>query len=251
MSSSNKIPLYGFNNLTKNLCFSLYRVHYLTTPAVINRYNSFINNCYSSDNLNVLLNKVCHAIGGNVLNIAKQDYLPQGASVTLMISEEAKPESLVAHLDKSHLCIHTYPEEMPQNGVAVFRADIELSTCGVISPLKVIDYVIEAFSADVVDIDYRIRGMTRDGLGKKHFNDQKINKLSEHLSQGTIEKYKVRDSSLPQSNLFHCKLAKKYLDLDQQVFEYQKQSISAEDKIKIKSQLMNEIKTIYSYDAGK
>jgi S-adenosylmethionine decarboxylase len=91
--------------------------------------------------------------------------------------------------------------------------------------------------------------MTRDGLGKKHFSDQKITKLSDHLSQGTIEKYKVRDNSLPKSNLFHCKLSKNSVDLIQQVFEYQEQSLSTEDKIKIESQLMNEIKTIYSYEA--
>ncbi len=245
MSASNKIPLYGFNNLTKNLNFSLYRVHYLATSTSTSHYNRYINTCYSSDNLSALLNKICHAIGGNVLNIAKQDYLPQGASVTLMISEEAKPESLVAHLDKSHLCIHTYPEEIPQNGIAVFRADIELSTCGVISPLKVLDYVIDTFNADIVDIDYRIRGMTRDDLGKKHYIDQKIGKITEHLSQATTQKYKAKENSLPTSNLFHCKLVKNSVDLAQHIFDYERQSLSTGDKNKIASKLENEFKAIF------
>ena len=52
----------------------------------------------------VLLNSVRDLI----LNVAKQDYQPQGASVTLMISEEAQPESLVAHIDKSHICIYLH-----------------------------------------------------------------------------------------------------------------------------------------------
>ena len=62
-------------------------------------------------------------IGANVLNVARQDYDPYGASVTILISEEPiaaehlsnseapgpLPESVVGHLDKSHLTVHTYP----------------------------------------------------------------------------------------------------------------------------------------------
>ncbi|KGJ95001.1 adenosylmethionine decarboxylase [Colwellia psychrerythraea] len=218
MKIDNKIPLYGFNNLTKSLSFSLYRVHYLPSAQSVKNYNIYINNTYNSQNLEVLLTKICHAIGGNVLNIASQDYIPQGASVTLMISEEAKPESLVAHLDKSHLCIHTYPEETAQNGIAIFRVDIELSTCGVISPLKVLDYVIEAFSADVVDIDYRVRGMTRDENGQKHFCDHDIAQISDHLAKGTLENYRLKDSVMTTHNLFHCKLARRIIDLNKHLF---------------------------------
>ena len=218
MLTDNKIPLYGFNNLTKSLSFSLYKVHYLPLKQTVESYNTYINQTYSSDKLTELLTKICHAIGGNVLNIASQDYTPQGASVTLMISEEAKPESLVAHLDKSHLCIHTYPEERPQDGIAIFRADIELSTCGVISPLKVLDYVIEAFSADIIDIDYRVRGMTRDQQGKKYFSDHNIIKISNHLSKATHAKYQLIDSMTPGNNLFHCKLARRNVNFKEHIF---------------------------------
>jgi S-adenosylmethionine decarboxylase len=240
MHTDNKIPLYGFNNLTKSLSFSLYRVHYLPlkTPLgipssqTVESYNAYINETYSSKRLEALLTKICHAIGGNVLNIASQDYTPQGASVTLMISEEAKPESLVAHLDKSHLCIHTYPEETPQSDIAIFRADIELSTCGIISPLKVLDYVIEAFSADIIDIDYRVRGMTRDQRGKKHFSDHDITKISDHLAQDTLDKYRVKDSVMTTHNLFHC----------------DKHPISAQDEQQVRAKLANELNELF---AGK
>tara|TARA_B110000116_G_C16675774_1_gene508376 strand:- start:112 stop:870 length:759 start_codon:yes stop_codon:yes gene_type:complete len=249
MHTDNKIPLYGFNNLTKSLSFSLYRVHYLATSKTIESYNAYINETYSSERLEVLLIKVCHAIGGNVLNIASQDYTPQGASVTLMISEEAKPESLVAHLDKSHLCIHTYPEEIPQNGIAIFRADIELSTCGVISPLKVLDYVIEAFAADVIDIDYRVRGMTRDQRGKKYFNDRDITKISDHLTKDTLEKYGVKDIVMGTHNLFHCKLARQSIDLKQHIFtvtsDVDNYLISAQDEQQIKGQLTTELNELF------
>ena len=249
MDTDTKIPLYGFNNLTKSLSFSLYRVHYLPSTQSVESYNCYINQTYNSELLEILLTKVCHAIGGNVLNIASQDYTPQGASVTLMISEEAKPESLVAHLDKSHLCIHTYPEETAQNDIAIFRADIELSTCGVISPLKVLDYVIEAFSADVVDIDYRVRGMTRDQRGKKHFNDHEITHISEHFAKETRDKYHMKDSVMATHNLFHCKLVRQSIKLKHHIFNIDghldKHQLPTQDKTRIREQLASELNELF------
>jgi len=86
-----QIALYGFNNLTKSLSFSLYKLHYLVGDNGMTHYKNFINQNFNAAKLDVLLTDICHAIGGNVLNVAKQDYQPQGASVTLMISEEAQP----------------------------------------------------------------------------------------------------------------------------------------------------------------
>ncbi len=248
MPVDNKISLYGFNNLTKSLSFSLYRVHYLASSQSTDNYHAYINEAYSSVKLTELLTRVCHAIGGNVLNIAQQDYTPQGASVTLMISEEAKPESLVAHLDKSHLCIHTYPEETPQNDIAIFRADIELSTCGVISPLKVLDYVVEAFSADVVDIDYRVRGMTRDQQGKKCFCDHQLIKISDHLDKNTLDKYRIKDNIMEGSNVFHCKLARSSVELQQHFFNLNpsiKNELTTAAVKQIKTQLSTELTTLF------
>jgi S-adenosylmethionine decarboxylase len=230
MSTDKKIPLYGFNNLTKSLSFSLYRVHYLASSQSIDSYHTFINETYSSVKLTELLTKICYAIGGNVLNIASQDYTPQGASVTLMISEEAKPESLVAHLDKSHLCIHTYPEETPRDGIAIFRADIDLSTCGVISPLKVLDYVIKEFSADIIDIDYRIRGMTRDQQGNKCFSDHEMTEISRHLANSTLQSYNIEDCALANRNLYHCKLARHSINLDDHLFGMTERDLSGDER---------------------
>jgi len=247
----NKITLFGFNNLTKSLSFSLYKLHYLANQN--ERYNKYINELYSAEKLNILLTKVCHAIGGSVLNIAKQDYQPQGASVTLMISEEAPAtqlpraasESIIAHLDKSHLCIHTYPEEAPQNGIAIFRADIELSTCGIISPLKVLNYVIEEFSADVIDIDYRIRGMTRDQQGDKCFSDHEITKISSYLDKKTLQDYNVEDNGLPSKNLYHCKLVRHSIDLNHHFFEGIEPDLSSFEKTKILEQLRLQLDELF------
>lgn len=241
----NEIALFGFNNLTKSLSFSLYKLHYLAGQQ--ERYNGFIKEHYNADKLDTLLTKICHAIGGNVLNVAKQNYQPQGASVTLMISEElpADPlpvtESLIAHLDKSHLCIHTYPEESPQDGIAIFRADIELSTCGIISPLKVLNFVIEAFDADVIDIDYRIRGMTRDRQGRKLFNIDEFNNLSDFISTTITNSYNISEHNFHEQNLFHSKLCRKKVSLDDSTFEADTSCLSDAEQRAIIAKLTKEI----------
>jgi len=240
-----KISLHGFNNLTKSLSFSLYKLHYLGDEDAVAYYNAYIAQQFCADKLNVLLTDICHAIGGNVLNVAKQNYQPQGASVTLMISEGAKPESLVAHLDKSHLCIHTYPDEAPQNNVAVFRADIELSTCGVISPLKVLNYVIEAFNADVIDIDYRVRGMTRNLQGEMIFEDQKVQNICDHINTGILEQYKTSSHNFLTQNLFHTKLSKKAIKLDEYLFNIPNCVLLPKQHTEISLQIQNHIDELY------
>lgn len=242
----NEITLFGFNNLTKNLSFSLYKLHYICNQH--DRYNRFIKERFSADKLNGILTDICRTIGGNVLNIAKQDYHPQGASVTLMMSEEFQPEplteSLVAHLDKSHLCIHTYPEESPQDGIAIFRADIELSTCGVISPLKVLNHVIEAFDADVIDIDYRIRGMTRDKQGKKLYNLDQLDNVSDHLSSKIINHYTINEHNFCAQNLFHAKLSRNKVNLNDYIFEENINTLSKNERCQQAAKLKKEIQEL-------
>ncbi|HCH69245.1 MAG TPA: adenosylmethionine decarboxylase [Colwellia sp.] len=248
----NEITLFGFNNLTKSLSLSLYKLHYLTSQP--DSYNLFIKERYNADKLNIVLTEICHAIGGTVLNIAKQDYQPQGASVTLMISEESQneplstiaSESLIAHLDKSHLCIHTYPEESPQDGIAIFRADIELSTCGIILPLKVLNQVVEAFDADVIDIDYRIRGMTRDRQGKKLFTIDEVNNISDFFSAEMKNSYNISEHNFRAQNLFHAKLSRKNITLEEHIFDESTESLPKDEQCSISAKLTREIQQLFT-----
>ena len=149
-------------------------------------------------------------IGANILNIAKQDYDPQGASVTILIAEghpptdhqcteQAEhetpgplPETIVGHLDKSHIAVHTYPESHPDDGISTFRADIDVSTCGHISPLNALNYLIHSFESDIITIDYRVRGFTRDVSVKIFYRSQ--NQFDPKLySRQHKEKYQAID----------------------------------------------------------
>ena len=82
-----KLKLYGFNNLTKALSFNIYDVCYAKTAREQRDYIAYIDSQYNSERLTKILTDLTDMIGAKVLNIAKQDYEPQGASVAILIAE--------------------------------------------------------------------------------------------------------------------------------------------------------------------
>ena len=82
-----KIKLHGFNNLTKTLSFNMYDICYTQKSEDREAYINYIDEQYNADRLTEILTTVTEIIGANILNVSKQDYEPQGASVTILISE--------------------------------------------------------------------------------------------------------------------------------------------------------------------
>ncbi len=253
-----KLKLHGFNNLTKSLSFSIYDICYAKTPKQRDEYIAYIHEQYNADRLTDILGEVVEIIGANILNIARQDYDPQGASVTILISEEpmadgsdqeAKPGPLpdyvVAHLDKSHICVHTYPEAHPDEGICTFRVDIEVSTCGVISPLKALNFLIHSLESDVVTLDYRVRGFTRDEKGQKHYIDHAINSIQNFMTQDTLDIYEMVDVNVYQENLFHTKMKLKQFDLSTYLFGTDTDQLSQAEQKEITCKLKTEMQEIF------
>ncbi len=245
-----KLKLYGFNNLTKSLSFNIYDICYAVKPEDRKAYIEYIDEEYNSDRLTDILVKVSDIIGANILNIAKQDYHPQGASVTVLISEDKVvdvPEGgdVVCHLDKSHLTVHTYPESHPDSGISTFRVDIDVSTCGQISPLKALNFLISSFESDILSLDYRVRGFTRQVDGKKIFIDHKINSIQNFIKKETISKYNTIDVNVYQENIFHTKMILKEFNLDNYLFGVSKKSLQQWEKHKIKRRLKKEMEDIF------
>jgi S-adenosylmethionine decarboxylase len=147
----------------------------------------------------------------------------------------------VAHLDKSHITVHTYPESHPDKGISTFRADIDVSTCGRISPLKALNYLIHSFESDIVIMDYRVRGFTRDISGKKHFIDHKINSIQNYLSQDTVDRYQMIDVNVYQENIFHTKMILKDLKLDDYLLGVSKDELTSEQQRRIHRQVKREM----------
>jgi S-adenosylmethionine decarboxylase len=192
------------------------------------------------------LTEVANIIGANILNIAKQDYDPQGASVTMLISEgPVETGDVVCHLDKSHITVHTYPESHPDQGITTFRADIDVSTCGEISPLKALNYLLKSFCSDIVMADYRVRGFTRDVNGKKYFIDHKINSIQNFIEPNTRNQYQMLDVNVYQEHIFHTKMLLREFDLDNYLFGTPKQELLNGEKKKIKQRLKKEMAEIF------
>ena len=268
IKSLKKLKLYGFNNLTKTLSFNIYDICYAKTLEHRKGYIEYIDEQYNAERLTSILTNVSNIIGANILNISSQDYEPQGASVTMLICEEKIndsqgqgsspeddqnqnevpgpfPETVLAHLDKSHITVHTYPESHPDDGISTFRADIDVSTCGRISPLKALNYLIHSFDSDIITIDYRVRGFTRDVEGKKLFIDHKINSIQNYIGSETKERYHTIDVNVYQENIFHTKMLIKDFDLDNYLFGITKKDLLPGEKRKIKQKLKKEMAEIF------
>lgn len=255
-----KLKLHGFNNLTKTLSFNIYDICYAKTTQQQADYIKYIDEVYNAEKVTQTLTKVTEIIGANILNVARQDYEPQGASVTMLIAEHPAPpdedevteapgpllkESVVAHLDKSHVTVHTYPESHPDNGISTFRVDIDVSTCGLISPLKALNFLIHSFDSDIVIVDYRVRGFTRDIEGRKHYIDHKINSIQNYLSRDTKHAYEMIDVNVYQENVFHTKMLLKQFNLDNYLFGMSSKDLSEKEADHIKERLRREMQEIF------
>lgn len=253
-----KLELHGFNNLTKTLSFNMYDICFTKSVDDRKAYIEYIDEQYNAEKLTEILSNVTEMIGAKILNIAVQDYDPQGASVTILICEESAPPeaevrqypptanpSVVGHLDKSHITVHTYPEYHPDGGVCTFRADIDVSTCGEISPLTALNYLIESFEADMMTLDYRVRGFTRVLSGKKIFIDHALSSIQDYIRPDLIDKYYMIDVNVFQENIFHTKCKLKNFDLDNYFFNFSVDDIETEEINYITTKVRKEMDEVF------
>ena len=188
-------------------------------------------------------------IGAKVLNIAKQDYEPQGASVTILIAEGSMVPAgttQLAHLDKSHVTVHTYPEYHPETCLATFRVDIDVATCGEITPLSTLDYLIGSFDSDIITLDYKVRGFTRDVNGHKLFLDHKIRSIQDYIDPETLLRYDAMDINVYAANLFHTRMMVKEIDLQNYLFKTDAYELPPKQRLEMIGNLRREMIEIFS-----
>ncbi|MBD5112604.1 MAG: adenosylmethionine decarboxylase [Ruminococcaceae bacterium] len=263
-----KLALYGFNNLTKTLSFNIYDICYAKSEREQKDYIAYIDEQYNSERLTGILCAVTERIGATVLNISKQDYEPQGASVNVLFAEGninpdrvdsscnkgmgyfqnvgGNAETILAHLDKSHITVHTFPEYHPDKAISTFRVDIDVATCGEISPLQTLDFLIGSFDSDIIIIDYRVRGFTRDVTGKKCFMDAPMNSIQQFINPETLTKYDAMDVNVYQSNIFHTKMLIKEIELQNYLFNTDVYEVHPQERLEITNSLRREMIEIFS-----
>ena len=253
-----KIKLEGFNNLTKSLSFNIYDICYARSKESQIDYLEYVDEEYNAEKLNKIIRDVIEIIDAQLLHISTQDYQPRGASVTALISEgpledapasagssSSEPQTIIGHLDKSHITAHTYPEFDTETGIATFRVDIDVSTCGMISPLRALHHLIGSFDSDVVLLDYRVRGFTRDSRGRKHFIDHDIASIQDYIADDVLDQYLAYDINIISDNIFHTKMRKKRLDMDQYLFGPETEKLQGRDRTRVRSMLQQEITEIF------
>ncbi|MBR1866509.1 MAG: adenosylmethionine decarboxylase [Lachnospiraceae bacterium] len=244
-----KLKMYGFNNLTKALSFNIYDVCYAKSAKEQKDYIAYIDEQYNSERLTQILRTLTDMIGANILNISYQDYEPQGSSVTILIAEDSMipvGSTRLAHLDKSHVTVHTYPEYHPETSLATFRVDIDVATCGKITPLSTLDYLIGSFDSDIITMDYRVRGFTRDVNGRKCFLDHKITSIQDYIDADILKHYNAVDINVYEANLFHTKMIVREVELQNYLFHTDEDEFPPEVRLEIRRNLEQEMMEIFS-----
>ena len=246
----NKLKLYGFNNLTKSLSFNIYDVCYAKMARSQQEYIAYVDEQYNSERITDIMTHLTEMIGAQVLSVSRQDYDPQGASATFLIADDtmipAGGSETVAHLDKSHVTVHTYPEFHPDTSIATFRVDIDVATCGKITPLTALDYLIGSFDSDIITMDYRVRGFTRNLDGEKLFIDHNITSIQDYIDSKILDKYDAVDINVYQANMFHTKLLIKELDLQNYLFNTDVNELPPRRRLEITDALKREMIEIFS-----
>lgn len=210
--------LLGFNNLTKALSFNLYDFAVATNEEERASYIRYIDERYSAKQIESMLIRIAEIIDATVLNVSSKDFDPYGASVVLLMSDTKAGSQLMSqstvsiHLDKSHICAHTYPDSLDAQGVCSFRVDIDIATCGAISPLYALDFMFQAFESDVVVCDYVVRGFTRSANGSKLYMDHEVESISKFVSPKILEQYEVLDDNNLPGVTYQSKFCRKELD---------------------------------------
>lgn len=231
-TTQERIKLTGFNNLTKILSFNLYDFCITFGDKQKNDYINYINEKYSSSKILEISRHICEIIESDIISESKMDYDPVGASTMTLMSDikggkweeigkgSEAGHAYKAHLTKSHLTSHTYPDASAANGICTYRVDFDIATCGDIIPLRAINYLFEAFECDVVFIDYVVRGYTRLENGKKIYNDQYFNSIQDFIKPEILENFEFKsDLNIPRDNIWQTKLMAKRFGPERFVYD--------------------------------
>ena len=218
------VRLQGFNNLTKVVSFNLYDFVVARTETEREGYVRYLHEHFNSARMTAILVEIARIIDAEVLSVSAQDYDPWGASALLLMSDLGHTRarahdgvgslaaSIGAHLTKSHLCAHTYPDVLDPRGICTFRIDIDIATCGTIVPLRALDFMLESFENDVVIVDYVVRGFTRDSEGKRIYIDHSLRSIQEFIDPAVLSQYVCEDLALPAQNIWQTKMLRTNLD---------------------------------------
>lgn len=108
------------------------------------------------------------------------------------------------------------------------------------------NYLLGCFDSDIVTLDYRVRGFTRDMNGKKLFIDHRINSIQNYIARDTRHLYNMIDVNVYQENIFHTKMMLKEFELNNYLFDITEDQLPAKKREDIRRQLKQEMLEIFN-----
>lgn len=105
--------------------------------------------------------------------------------------------------------------------------------------------MIHSLESDVVTIDYRVRGFTRDVNGVKHYIDHAIHSIQNYMTEDTKDAYHMVDVNVYQENLFHTKMMLKETDLNAYLFGLSTDDLDQDEEEEIRQKLNREIQEVF------
>jgi S-adenosylmethionine decarboxylase len=172
----------SFNNLQKFLSLNLYFFSKKDEPKT--EWIKDIETKINQTLLKTFSLNITKIIGSDVIHISEHSFQPYGKSQFTLL----KNFDMETHLSKSHISIHTYSDL--DSELSTYRIDIDLSTCGVINPLKSLNYIIDFFNPDVIHIDFLIRGFKTVNNKTELFDTKQDLNIKNYLENFHLKNYK-------------------------------------------------------------
>jgi S-adenosylmethionine decarboxylase len=108
-----------------------------------------------------------------------------------------------------------------------------------------LNYLIHSFDTDIMTMDYRVRGFTRDINGRKLFIDHDIQSIQNYIHEAIKEEYDMIDVNVYPQNIFHTKCKLKEFDLNNYLFGYTEDRLDEGEAKEITSKLKKEMDEIF------
>ena len=107
------------------------------------------------------------------------------------------------------------------------------------------NYLIRSFDADIMTLDYRVRGFTRDITGQKLFIDHQLSSIQDYIDEDIKKNYQMIDVNVYQEHIFHTKCKLKEFALDNYFFHFSVDDISGREVREITAKLRKEMDEIF------
>ncbi len=238
---------YKLNNINKNINLSIYNIYYINSENTYKYYIKYINNIYNNKNIINLIKNISKKTNSKILNIYKINYKLKFNKKNKIINR-TKNILLTFLYNNNNICIYTYIENYSKNNkIYTIRTDINIYSCGLISPLFYINIILLFFKCDLININYNINGFTKYKNGKKYFINKKFNSIKKYINKNIINKYDLLELNIYQGNIFNIKMIIKKINIKKYIFKnlFKKYILNKNKKNKITKLLFKEIYEIY------